>query len=198
MVTTETRERIRRNIGRLAAPILHTPGRDDAARYPTVFRGGDLLVTPPGATTPGGVTPVPAFATVPGGRTLGLMLAVAAGTRQVAVTSPLPVPSVLRALTLCGSGALTEAISYRILLSQDADTTATATPSGSDLIEFSGDLVGAEDPGLHAALSLDNLSVEPWTKLLTTGTRVKIKVHNATGGTRNVALFIDLDDLVVT
>lgn len=189
------RERVRRNVGRLAGPVLlpmppRTPGR-----YGQMFDGGDLVAgspSGPGELVPGLPPPSPS---TPQGRILGVALSVTNNTREVAVSDPLPAPSIIRQLSISGNLSIADANSFRVLLANDSDTTATADPTGTDLIEFAGDVIGAEDPGVHQHLSAGSLVVEPWRKVLSAGYRIKVKVHNVSGGTRNLAVYIDLDDL---
>jgi hypothetical protein len=68
-------------------------------------------------------------------------------------------------------------------------------PGRYGLLFQGGDLIGGEDVGVHAHLSAGNLVVEPWRKVLATGQRLKLKVHNVAGGIRVVAVYADLDDL---
>lgn len=190
------RERVRRNVGRLAAGFTYWPGLPIPGRYGTIFRGGELLGGEPpqggsvGAPLPPGVTPLPS------GRTISLYLQTITGTREVAVTNPLPAPVVLRQVTIHGNIAANEAASWRLLLSDDADTTATANPTGTDIVQYGGDLVGAEDPGVHTTIAIAPLVFEPWTRILNAGKRLKLKHHNVTGATRVVGAIFDLDDIL--
>jgi hypothetical protein len=101
----------------------------------------------------------------------------------------------IRAMTITGNLSIANANSFRILLANDTDTSAVADPTGTDLIEYAGDVIGAEDPGVHAHLTAGPLVVEPWRKVLVSGQRVKLKIHNVSGGTTVVALYLDLDAL---
>lgn len=191
-----TRERIRRNVGRLTRGPELWPGLPVPGRFGLVFQGGELLGGAPDNVLAGAI-PAPAVAPeLASGRTIHLNMVVTTGTREIAVSGSLPVPSVIRQITVFGSNAVNDAISFRVLVSDDADTTATAEPTGSDLIEYGGDLVGAEDPGAHAILGVAPLVFEPWRRILTAGLRLKLKVHNVAGANRTVGLYADIDDLV--
>lgn len=191
------RERIRKNIGRLADGPHYFPGLPVDGRYGTVFQAGELVggMPPPGST--GAPTSTPAAPELATGRTLHLAMSVITGNREVAVTGPLPYPTVLRQVTILGNNAANEAISWRLLVSDDNDTSAVAEPTGSDVVEFGGDLLGAEDPGAHAALGVAPVVFEPWKRILNANQRLKLKVHNESGGTRVLFAYFDLDDLTI-
>lgn len=192
------RERIRRNVGYPPTLRTHSPPLRVPGRYGHLFRGGELL---PGSapTLPNLPTPTPPTPpTIAPGRTYALAASVITPSRAVLVTPPLPIPSVIRALTLTGNASIADAISYRILIATDPDTTPTANPSGTDLITFGGDVIASEDPGLHAHLTGGPLNVEPWHRLLTSPAFVKLKIHNTSAGTRVLTLYIDLDELTTT
>lgn len=196
----ELRELVRKNVGRLQAPVLLLEPPVTDGRFGTLFRAGELIGGPtPGVTgalpgTPGVPAPTPTPGTpVPEGRIIGVALSVANATREVGVSITLPAPSILRALTIHGNHTMAEAASFRVLLAEDTDTTAVANPTGTDLIEFGGDVIGAEDAGVHANLAAGSLSVEPWRRILTAGTHLKLKFHNLSGGIRNIAAYADLD-----
>ena len=189
------RERVRKNVGRLGPAVVHQAGPITAGRYGLLFDGGDLTGgSAPG--TPGAEAPGPVeLPSLPQGRIYGVNLVILTGTRKVGVSPPLPAPCVIRAITLNGSIAVHELFSFRVLLTTDTDTTAAANPTGTDLIEFSGDAVGAEDPGCHAMLALGPLVVEPWRQILTSGQRIKLKAHNLEATSRHLALYLDIDSL---
>lgn len=192
------RERVRKNVGRLRPGIALWPGLNVPGRFGTIFDGTDLVsgaVTIPGPDGTPVIIPAPPPDSLPDGRIIGAYITLASGNRSVKVTTTLPAPCVIRALTLHGSLGVDQAVSFRVLLSQDDDTTATATPTGTDLIEFSGDVVGAEDVGVHANLAVGDLTVEPWRKVLVSGQRLKLKLHNVAGGVRSILLCADLDML---
>jgi hypothetical protein len=190
------RERIRRNVGRAPSYTPPAPGPPVPGRYGLLFAGGDLI----GGATPGGApgAPIPdlSLPSLPQGRIIGVAMSTATGTREVAVTDALPAPCIIRALTVTGNVSIAEVASFRILLASDADVTAVADPTGQDLIEFAGDVIGAEDVGVHSHLTAGNLVVEPWRKVLVGGQRIKLKFHNIAGATRILAVYVDLDDLV--
>jgi hypothetical protein len=189
------RERVRRNVGRLAEPVRHLVGPLTAGRYGQLFDGRDLVGGIPDPAS-GIILPAPpTLPSVPEGRILGVAILTTTGNREVAVTDPLPAPCIIRALNIVGNLSIANANSFRILLSNDSDTTAVADPTGTDLIEYAGDVIGAEDPGVHAHLSVGTLTVEPWRKVLTSGQRIKVKIHNVSGGTTAIAVYADLDAL---
>jgi hypothetical protein len=189
------RERVRRNVGRLAGPVRHLVGPVTAGRYGQLFDGHDLVGGIPDPAS-GVILPAPvALPTVPEGRILGVSILTTTGNREVALTDPLPAPCMIRAMTITGNLSIANANSFRILLANDTDTSAVADPTGTDLIEYAGDVIGAEDPGVHAHLTAGPLVVEPWRKVLVSGQRVKLKIHNVSGGTTVVALYLDLDAL---
>lgn len=181
------RERIRRNVGYPNRPLpFHLPSSkaapwimEPAAAFPPPGEDGGAFP---------GLKPVD-------GRSYCLTMAVAAGTREVLATPRLGFPFQLRKVNLSGDIASTDAASFRILLAEDNDTAAVADPSGSDIYDLAGDLVGAEDPGMHAHLTAGPLIIEPWTLVRETGRFLKLKVHNATAGTRLLVAFFDLDIL---
>jgi hypothetical protein len=190
------RELVRKNVGRLARPTFPWPGLLVPGRFGTIFDGTELVSASASSPELGGtltITPAPPPDSLLEGRIIGAFMSIANGTRKIVVTTTLPAPCVIRALSLHGSFGVDTAGSIRVLLAQDDDTTLTTAPSGTDLIEFTGDVVGAEDPGVHANLAVADLKVEPWRKVLTAGTRVKLKAHNLTGAVRNVAVYVDLD-----
>ena len=191
------REAIRKNVGRLAGPVTLFPGLPVEGRYGTVFSNGELIGGSPAGGAVEGTLPPTAAPTVATGHTLHLAMSVPNATREIAVTGPLPYPTILRQVAVLGNNAAGEAISFRLLLADDNDTTATAEPTGSDIIEFGGDLVGAEDPGAHAILGVAPLVFEPWKRILGANQRLKLKVHNVAGGARLVFAYFDLDDLTV-
>lgn len=190
------RERIRLNVGRAPSYVTPAPGPPVPGRYGLLFQGGDLIGgSAPGAADGGAAVDL-SLPSLPQGRIVGIAMSVASPTREIAVSDALPAPCIIRALTITGNLLISDANSFRVLLSSDSDTTAVADPTGQDLIEYAGDVIGAEDAGVHAHLTAGNLVVEPWRKVLAGGQRLKLKVHNVAGGVRVIAVYADLDDLV--
>jgi hypothetical protein len=194
--TREVRERIRRNVGRLQAPVLLFQGRPDAGRLHTAFDGTNLIsvgLAPLPGQPPGSA---PGDQTIRGGRTLALSLATLGATRELAVSGTLPSPSVLRQLAISGSWTIDLSVSIRVLLTDDIDLANAQFPTGTDIIEFAGDPVTTEDPGVHIGATNGALTVEPWRRILSAGQRLKLKVHNNTGTAVVCTVFADFDDLI--
>ena len=191
MDTGPLREAIRRNVGRPSGGAgLHPPA---AVATPTDL--GFPAPALPGAGTDTTPQPIPAPLPTAQGRTLCLTNRVPAATRAIIVSPRLGAPFILRRITITGDAAINVATSFRLLIADDNDTTATADPTGSDVFSYEGALIGAEDPGGHAHLTAGPLTLEPWSRYTQQGGYIKFKVHNATGGTLNWAAFIDLDEL---
>ncbi len=190
------RERLRKNVGhRSPRNPFHGPNAVNP----------QFIFLPPLPTVPAGAPG--AAPTLPGltpdtilpynGHSFALTASVVTGVRVVLVTPRIAYPFILRKCSVNGNHVLTEAVSFRILLAQDNDTTAVADPTGSDVVEFTGDVIGAEDPGLHANLGTSSLELEPWTTIYSANNFLKFKIHNLAGVTRLFALFIDVDELII-
>ncbi len=181
------RERIRRNVGYpTRALAFHAPA---ATADPWIVQP-----TPRIPPTPGVPGPLPGLNPVDG-RSYVITMVVLAAAREIQVTPRLGFPFQLRKINLAGDLAATDAVSFRILVSDDNDTTPTADPTGSDVYDISGDPIGAEDPGMHAALNAGTVVLEPWTLVLAAGKYLKLKVHNTAAGAKLIAAFFDLDML---
>ena len=111
-------------------------------------------------------------------------------------TSPLlSFQYVIRRVTFTGNASLADPFSWRLLISPDNDETATATPTGTDIVRFNTVLVAAEDVGMHSNLSVDAVEIEPWARVTTTPTFLKLKAHNAAAADRFLSAFVDLDEI---
>ncbi len=183
LTDADLRERIRANVGHAYDPFLIHRAQ---AIGPRTRLGGPATGAPPSPKLPG--APV-------AGLTFLVSLTVVTGTRRVGITQPIGFKHQVRRIVLMGSAAITAAISYRLFTSDDPDTTAVAAPTGDELIEATGDLVGAEDAGIHAALSLGPLVVEPYILVPYVNRVFKLKVHNVTGATHTVTAAFDVDEL---
>lgn len=180
---TELRERIRRNVGHPHRPVtIHAP----AAL-------GGLATIIPTKPPPGVDAPPPAF--IYRGHSYALTAQTPLGTREIKVTPRIGFKFQLRQVAIMGTWAITDAISVRVLISDDDDTTAVADPTGVDVVQFSGDVVGAADPGLFIGPNVGPLLIEPWTLIEQTGKFIKVKMHNAAGAAANWVAFLDLDEL---
>jgi len=207
-VADEVRERIRQNVGHPNRPAHHFPPR--AVAPPVFLRAGRVVAgrpaPAPGAVLPGPLPPPPGgVELLPSppllgvsnpGRSFAITMAVLAGVRLVRVTPRLGFPYLIRRVTIQGDNSILDAVSFRLLISPDNDETATATPTGDDIIDFNTDIIGAEDTGLHAHLTAGPLELEPWLTVTTQGTNLKAKVHNASAATKRYVFAFDLDELI--
>lgn len=188
-LTPETRERIRRNVGYPHVPRrLHPPTTPITRElfFPT-------RVEPiPGA--PPAPPPEPSVFAFPG-HSYALTGQLPAGTREIFVTPKIGFPFQLRQITITGGWAATDAVSLRVLVSDDNDTTAVVDPTGQDVVISRGDAVGAEDPGMRLAPINGPILLEPWTIVRPGSRYLKVKAHNAALGAINIGVFFDLDEL---
>jgi len=129
------RDLIRRNVGnQLRARGLHSPG---AVAEPLLLEFGR------GAA--------PTFPDIGGaalairGRSFHIFISVTGVNRRVLVTPNIGFRYQIRRVTFTGDWAATEQLTARLLVSTDADITAVAEPTGDDVIDFTGDLIGTED-----------------------------------------------------
>jgi hypothetical protein len=181
------RDRLRRNVGYPHHNVLiHGPQADSPRARFRSARG------PAGPPPPAPIPGVPVA-----GRSYTINQTVLSGTRKVTVSRRVGFPCQVRKITLMGDGTMTEAISYRLFVSDDDDAAALADPTGDELVFPVGDLIGAEDQGLHAALSLGPLYIEPFVVVAQAGRFFKLKTHNVSGFTRNVVAYFDVDQLAV-
>jgi len=180
------RDLIRRNVGnQLRARGLHSPG---AVAEPLLLEFGR------GAA--------PTFPDIGGaalairGRSFHIFISVTGVNRRVLVTPNIGFRYQIRRVTFTGDWAATEQLTARLLVSTDADITAVAEPTGDDVIDFTGDLIGTEDPGLHLNTGVGPVSIEPWQYVFERNTRLKLKFHNnEIATTRRIGCTIDLDEV---
>jgi hypothetical protein len=187
----DLRERIRRNVGYAHVAVRLHPPRTPAA--PTRLTFGRQTGAP--LTTATALDTTAKVLTAVLGHGYALTLSVLTGTREIAVTQKLGFPYVIRRATFGGNATIAEAFSARLLVSDDNDTTAVANPTGTDIIQPGGDVIGAEDPGIHGTWNSNPLVSEPWYVVPYPGTFIKLKIHNVAGATRTVSVWIDLDEL---
>jgi hypothetical protein len=188
MLTAADREAIRRNVGypnpgvRLhagtttARPLLLQAGRARAAPLPTIKPAAGVLT-----------------ATI--GHAYHLAMATNSGARVVKATPRIGYPFQLRQVLVVGNATPAEPFSYRILVSDDADTTAVEHPTGQDVIIPLGDRVGLEDLGLHPADFGQAVEAEPWYLEPVANRVIKVKTHNLAASTRNLYVYLALDEL---
>jgi hypothetical protein len=189
MIDAAVRELIRKNLGRATPPArLHPPQT-----------GAVGLVIGPTRDQPGVPTPTPEpLPAVPtwAGHSYALTLRTVGSAREVTATPRIGYPYQIRRITLTGNVAITEAVSLRLLVSEDNDTSAVTDPTGSDIILPLGDLVSAEDPGLHVHLTSGPMTLEPWTLVTLPSSFLKLKWHNTLAATeRLLTALIDIDEL---
>jgi len=206
---TALREALRRNVGHWPTTDPHHPPA--AVAPPTVFKPSRVY-RPPGAPAPPGAPGAPgagengvtlgaaeaSLGIDNPGRPICIAMSALTGVRTVLVSDRLSFPYLIRKLTFSGNNVAASAFSWRVLVSQDNDTTALQNPSGSDIIVFNSQVLGAEDVGIHGILSFGPLTFEPWTRVIDQGTFLKLKVHNVSGGTLVITLWADLDQLVLS
>lgn len=187
-VSQETRERIRRNVGYPSRPrLIHPPV--GVAKVDLFFP--TRLPLPPGAIAPPPGEPPAVFP----GHSYALTAQTVTVTREIKATPRIGYAFQLRQIVVMGAWAITDAVSLRILVSDDNDETAVVDPTGTDVVDFAGDLIGTADPGLFLAPSTGPLVLEPWVAVFQAGKYLKAKLHNATVSTVNWSVFFDLDEL---
>lgn len=193
---TAVREAIRRNVGHPPTrDPLHPPLAADL-RYSIPLTPTRTGATTPGAgTTPGTTTVADVLRLIFPGTSYALNSYLTSGNRDLIKTPAIGFPYQLRRITLAGNSLINEAFSIRLLVSNSPDTTAVADPDGDDLVSWTGDLIGAEDAGIHLPLSYGPVTIEPWMIVTRHPTYLTLKVHNLSGSARSTLAVFDIDEL---